>query len=216
MGCSSPARWWAHGRAGRNRPDCSSLPWDRSRSQNAVRAGHHCPTDYPTAGDAPDDAAVGAAVRPHAHHHLPRGARLRELPGAWAALHRRDGGRTAGRDGIDRTAHHCPGTDQDRKTQYVLATIVLQIIPLLAMLLTTQLWAPLFDRMHITTYRVVHGCVSFLAHGLLFTGAMVGARQGGTESTGLLIIALGQIKIAKRSTCWPPLSYRLSHCWRCS
>lgn len=59
----------------------------------------------------------------------------------------------------------------DERREYLLATVVLQIIPLITMLAATQLWAPLFDRVHITTFRVIQTGVSVTAMLLLFAGA---------------------------------------------
>jgi hypothetical protein len=79
------------------------------------------------------------------------------------------------------------------KTQYLLATMVLQIIPMVMMLLATQAWAPLFDRVHITTFRVFQGFVSVAGQLLLYAGAMYGLHAD--ESTGLAIVAFAQVLI---------------------
>ena len=81
----------------------------------------------------------------------------------------------------------------DPKRQYLLATTVVQIIPMAVMLLATQIWAPLFDRVHITTFRVYQGMVSVGAQFMLFCGATYGLYVH--ESKGLAIIALGQILV---------------------
>lgn len=57
-------------------------------------------------------------------------------------------------------------------TQYLLATFVLQIVPMVTSLVWTQLWAPLFDRVHITTFRVFQTGVSVAGQGTLFLGAV--------------------------------------------
>jgi uncharacterized membrane protein YqaE (UPF0057 family) len=57
-------------------------------------------------------------------------------------------------------------------TQYALATVVLQLIPMITSIVSTQFWAPLFDRVHISTFRVAQGLVSISAHALLLTGAL--------------------------------------------
>src|SRR5687767_14519751 len=54
-------------------------------------------------------------------------------------------------------------TDPNR--QYLLATTVVQIIPMVIMLLATQAWAPLFDRVHVSSFRVYQGLVSASAIG---------------------------------------------------
>lgn len=74
----------------------------------------------------------------------------------------------------------------DEKSEYLLATVVLQIIPMITTLISTQLWAPLFDRVHITRFRVTQTSVSVLAQSTLFVGAM---------SNQLWIIAVGQVLI---------------------
>ena len=49
----------------------------------------------------------------------------------------------------------------DPKKDYLLATGIVQIIPMVMSLLATQAWAPLFDRVHITTFRVYQCSVFF-------------------------------------------------------
>jgi hypothetical protein len=61
----------------------------------------------------------------------------------------------------------------DERREYLLATVVLQIVPLAVLLIATQLWAPLFDRLHITTFRVWQTATSLAAQVILFTGAML-------------------------------------------
>jgi hypothetical protein len=58
--------------------------------------------------------------------------------------------------------------------QYLLATVVLQIIPMITSIVFTQVWAPLFDRVHITKFRVFQGSVSVTALATLFLGAALG------------------------------------------
>lgn len=60
----------------------------------------------------------------------------------------------------------------DSRTQYTLATVVLQIIPMVTSIAFTQIWAPLFDRVHVSVFRVSQGFVSVLAHGLMLAGAL--------------------------------------------
>ena len=81
----------------------------------------------------------------------------------------------------------------DPKTQYLLATTVLQIIPMVMSLLATQAWAPLFDKVHITTFRVFQCTVSVVAQLTLFAGAMWGLKVD--EMTGLGIVALAQVLV---------------------
>lgn len=72
----------------------------------------------------------------------------------------------------------------DANSQYLLAIVVLQIIPLLVGVVCTQLWAPMFDRMHITRFRSIQMSVGVFAHGLLLTGAVLGS---------LPVVALAQV-----------------------
>ena len=81
----------------------------------------------------------------------------------------------------------------DATGQYVLATVVLQIVPMLVSMLCYQFWSPLFDRVHITVFRVYQTSVSVMAQLTLFTGAMVGLRFG--PMAGLAVIAVGQALI---------------------
>lgn len=72
----------------------------------------------------------------------------------------------------------------NEKRDYMLATFILQIIPMVLSLLATPFWGRLFDRMHITRYRVIQTSVSVAAQALLFVGAW----------TGLLwVVALSQV-----------------------
>src|SRR5687768_11779134 len=81
----------------------------------------------------------------------------------------------------------------DRNKQYLLATTVVQIIPMVMSLIATQAWAPLFDRVHITTFRVFQCAVSVAAQLTLFIGAVVGLKVN--EMTGLGIVALAQVLV---------------------
>ena len=81
-------------------------------------------------------------------------------------------------------------TDPNR--QYLLATTVVQIIPMVIMLLATQAWAPLFDRVHVSSFRVYQGLVSASAIGMLWVGAMIGRDD---VMTGLGVIVFGQVLV---------------------
>jgi MFS family permease len=61
----------------------------------------------------------------------------------------------------------------DPKREYLLATVVLQIIPMVISLISLQLWAPLFDRVHITTFRVFQTSTSVIGQTTLFAGAIL-------------------------------------------
>lgn len=60
------------------------------------------------------------------------------------------------------------------RTEYLLATVVLQIVPMVTSIIFTQLWSPLFDRVHITVFRVAQGFVSTTAQLVLLAGALTG------------------------------------------
>lgn len=85
----------------------------------------------------------------------------------------------------------------DPHTQYKLATVVLQIIPMIMSIVATQFWAPLFDRLHITAFRVFQGIASVAAQATIFVGAVLGQ---------LWIIAAGQfvlgISLAGGNLAW--------------
>ncbi len=59
----------------------------------------------------------------------------------------------------------------DPTTDYTLATIVLQIVPLVMSLLALPMWAPLFDRVMISHFRVIQGVGWFAAQSLILLGA---------------------------------------------
>ena len=60
------------------------------------------------------------------------------------------------------------------RSDYLLATFILQIIPMVFLLGSVQLWAPLYDRVHITVFRVTQTGVSVAAHLLMWMGAALG------------------------------------------
>ncbi len=59
----------------------------------------------------------------------------------------------------------------DPKSDYTLATIVLQIIPLVTTVLALPLWAPLFDRIIISKFRVIQGICWMIAQSTILMGA---------------------------------------------
>jgi len=77
------------------------------------------------------------------------------------------------------------------QTEYRMATFVLQIVPMVTVLVATQMWAPLFDRVHISVFRVYQTSVSVSAQLALFAGAMYGMHVN--ERTGLVLIGLAQV-----------------------
>ncbi|MGB7156643.1 MAG: hypothetical protein WBD40_01175 [Tepidisphaeraceae bacterium] len=80
----------------------------------------------------------------------------------------------------------------DPKRQYLLATTIVQIIPMVVMLLATQAWAPMFDQVHVSVFRVYQGIVSTIAIALLWVGAMIGLRD---VMTGLGVVAFAQVLV---------------------
>ncbi len=89
----------------------------------------------------------------------------------------------------------------DPATQYVRATLVLQIVPMLTAIAFTQAWSPLFDRVHITSFRVAQGFVSTAAHATILVGAL-GDR--------LWVVALGQFLVGV-SNAAGNLAWNLGH-----
>lgn len=83
----------------------------------------------------------------------------------------------------------------DPTRDYLLSTCVLQIVPMVMALTCTQLWAPLFDRVHITVFRVYQGWISLAAHLMLSAGALWGWYVGDRGTGALMIVALGQVLI---------------------
>ncbi|MBC7782766.1 MAG: MFS transporter [Burkholderiales bacterium] len=82
-------------------------------------------------------------------------------------------------------------------SDYMLAIIVLQIIPLLTSILALPFWAPMFDRMLISKFRVIQGISWLTAQFLIFAGAYMAS---------LPIIMAGQfvvgISIAAGNLVW--------------
>lgn len=89
----------------------------------------------------------------------------------------------------------------DPRRDYLLATVVLQIIPMAMSLAFTQVWAPLFDRVHITVFRVVQTSVSVAAMAILF---------GGAAANSLWTIAAGQVLVGI-SNAGGNLAWNLGH-----
>lgn len=88
----------------------------------------------------------------------------------------------------------------DPKRDYALATLVVQVIPMVTSIIFTQIWAPFFDRVPILTFRVVQGVVSVSAMLVMFAGAiydqlwLIGASQfliGVSNAAGNLAWNLG-------------------------
>ncbi len=95
----------------------------------------------------------------------------------------------------------------DPSREYLLANFVLQIIPMVVTIIATQLWAPLFDRVHITVFRVAQTLVSVIAQATLFVGAIVGISD---PDLGLWIIGFAYVLIGI-STGGGQLAWNLGH-----
>ena len=74
----------------------------------------------------------------------------------------------------------------DPTTQYVLAVVVLQALPMITGVVFLQVWAPAFDRVDLFTFRVWIGAVALVTHGLILTGAVTGQ---------LWVVALGTFSV---------------------
>ena len=88
----------------------------------------------------------------------------------------------------------------DPKRDYALATLIVQVIPMVISIVFTQIWAPYFDRVSILTFRVVQGIVSVAALLVMFAGAiydqlwLIGVSQfliGVSNGAGNLAWSLG-------------------------
>ncbi|HWP39799.1 MAG TPA: hypothetical protein VNL70_02650 [Tepidisphaeraceae bacterium] len=98
----------------------------------------------------------------------------------------------------------------DPSKDYLLATVVLQLVPMVVSLVATQAWAPLFDRVHVVLFRVYQSYISVAGQLTLFLGAIWAWKLGGSERTGLAIITLGQILVGI-STGAGNLAWNLGH-----
>ncbi len=74
----------------------------------------------------------------------------------------------------------------DPVKDYQLANFVLQLIPLLTSILILPIWAPLFDRMMISKFRVIQGISWLSAQLIIFTGAF---------GMSLPVIMIGQLVV---------------------
>ncbi len=84
----------------------------------------------------------------------------------------------------------------DRATEYVKAVMILQFIPMVTGVIFLQVWAPLFDRTDIFTFRVWIGFAAISAHVLILAGALTDQLwlvAGGTFAVG---VAMGGGQLA--------------------
>lgn len=89
----------------------------------------------------------------------------------------------------------------DPRGQYLLATVVLQLIPMAASVVFIGLWSPLFDRMHILKFRTIQSVVSVCAHAGLWAGAALNL---------LWLVAMGQLLVGI-SNAAGSLAWNLGH-----
>lgn len=89
----------------------------------------------------------------------------------------------------------------DPRGEYMLATVVLQMIPMLASVVCIGLWSPLFDRVHILQFRTIQSIASVSAHAGLWAGAMLNL---------LWVVALGQLLVGV-SNAAGNLAWNLGH-----
>lgn len=95
----------------------------------------------------------------------------------------------------------------DPRSQYVLATVVLQLIPMAASVVFINAWSPIFDRTHILRFRVYQSVVSVAAQATMWAGAIadmlwvVAAAQvlvGVSNAAGNLAWNLGHNDFSKK------------------
>jgi MFS family permease len=82
----------------------------------------------------------------------------------------------------------------DPKRQYLLATFIVQIIPMIFSFVFAPVWAPFFDRVHITRFRTVQMAGAVMVHVTIFLGALTAAYFG-SVMWGLAIVAVGQVLV---------------------
>jgi hypothetical protein len=61
----------------------------------------------------------------------------------------------------------------DPSSQYVLAVLVVQFVPMVTSVIFLQVWAPVFDRTDILSFRVYVGVAALTAHTLILSGAVL-------------------------------------------
>ncbi len=74
----------------------------------------------------------------------------------------------------------------DPVTQYVLAILVMQFLPMITSVVFLQIWAPFFDRVDLFTFRIWINVAAMIAHSLILTGALLNS---------LPIVALGMFAV---------------------
>lgn len=74
----------------------------------------------------------------------------------------------------------------DPTTEYVKAVVILQFLPMITGVVFLQVWAPIFDRTDLFTFRVWIGLAGLAAHVLILTGAL---------TNQLWVIALGTFSV---------------------
>jgi MFS family permease len=89
----------------------------------------------------------------------------------------------------------------DPNGDYALATLVVQIVPMVTSIVFTPIWAPFFDRVSILKFRISQGMVTVTAMAILFAGALMDQ---------LWIVALSQVLVGI-SNAGGNLAWNLGH-----
>ena len=84
----------------------------------------------------------------------------------------------------------------DPKSDYTLALIVLHLLPTIVGVVSVQLWAPVFDRLSILRFRVVHGVAVLATHATLLAGALSGQLWLVGCGTALMGLSVGGGQLA--------------------
>ena len=84
----------------------------------------------------------------------------------------------------------------DERTQYVLAVVVVQLVPMLVGVIFLQVWAPIFDRTPLFRFRVWLGISAIAAHGLVLWGALADSLWIVAAGTFMIGVAMGGGQLA--------------------
>lgn len=84
----------------------------------------------------------------------------------------------------------------DERTQYVLAVVVVQLVPMLTGVIFLQVWAPLFDRTPLFRFRVWLGVSAITAHALVLWGALANSLWIVAAGTFMIGVAMGGGQLA--------------------
>ena len=84
----------------------------------------------------------------------------------------------------------------DPRTQYVLAVVVLQIVPAVVGVVFLQVWAPFFDRTPLFRFRVRLGFTAMSAHALILLGALTDSLWVVAAGTFMVGVSMGGGQLA--------------------